>query len=76
MLENVILIFASMFYLLVNTLKPVAFMSRKDFSKYCFFFSQAVSSFVSLFGSDAVVWTRKNNLTTEFISVHVVMMWR
>ena len=37
MLENVILIFASMFYLLVNTLKPVAFKSRKDFSKYCFF---------------------------------------
>ena len=75
MLENVILIFASMFYLLVNTLKPVAFKSRKDFSKY-FFFPQAFSSFVSLFGSDAVVWTRKNNLTTEFISVHVVMMWQ
>lgn len=75
MLENVILIFASVFYLLINTLKPVAFKSRKDFSRYCFF-SQAFSSFVSLFGSDAVVWTRKNNLTTEFISVHVVMMWQ
>ena len=63
-------------YLLVNTLKLIAFKSRKDFSRDWVFFSQAFSSFVFQFGNDAVVWTRKNNLTTEFISVHMVMMWQ